>query len=416
MNSELRKAIYMKQMLRNKFEKCKSDKNWERYRKQRNLVTKLKKKSVKSYFLERCVGGQKSTDFWPTIKPFLSKKCKSGDNTIVLNENNTVLSDPKDICDTFNHFYVNVANDIGKDVVFDKENHSSLNAIKLNAPVPSDSNFEFKHTNVETINKIVNNIGLKKASGVDTLSAKLLKAGAPIVKHHICELINQSIDTSTFPDNLKRAQVIPLYKKKAKKNYRPVSILPIISKVYEKVLSVQLSDYFENIFHNFLCAFRKGHGCQTTLFRLLEDWKYALDQNLHVAAILMDLSKAFDCLPHDILLCKLSAYGLSQNSVKLLGNYLTDRSQQVKLKGVVSSWAGIRKGVPQGSILGPLLFNAFINDIFYFIKEGTLYNYADDNTLSFCHENFDKLVSVLQEECNVLIDWFRDKLHASESQ
>ena len=304
-----------------------------------------------------------------------------------------------------------MANDIGKDVVFDKENHSSLNAIKLNAPVPSDSNFEFKHTNVETINKIVNNIGLKKASGVDTLSAKLLKAGAPIVKHHICELINQSIDTSTFPDNLKRAQVIPLYKKDdplAKKNYRPVSILPIISKVYEKVLSVQLSDYFENIFHNFLCAFRKGHGCQTTLLRLLEDWKYALDQNLHVAAILMDLSKAFDCLPHDILLCKLSAYGLSQNSVKLLGNYLTDRSQQVKLKGVVSSWAGIRKGVPQGSILGPLLFNAFINDIFYFIKEGTLYNYADDNTLSFCHENFDKLVSVLQEESNVLIDWFRD--------
>ena len=108
----------------------------------------------------------------------------------------------------------------------------------------------------------------------------------------------------------------------------------------------------------------------------------------------MDLSKAFDCLPHDILLCKLSAYGLSKNLVKLLGNYLTDRSQQVKLKGVVSSWAGIRKGVPQGSILGSLLFNAFINDIFYFIKEGTLYNYADDNTLSFCHENFDKLVSV----------------------
>ena len=83
----------------------------------------------------------------------------------------------------------------------------------------------------------------------------------------------------------------------------PVRILPIISKVYEKVLSVQLSDYFENIFHNFLCAFRKGHGCQTTLLRLL-------DKNLHVAAILMDLWKAFYCLTHDILLCKLSAYGI----------------------------------------------------------------------------------------------------------
>ena len=108
------------------------------------------------------------------------------------------------------------------------------------------------------------------------------------------------------------------------------------------------------------------------------------------------------------LLRKLSAYGLSSKSTNLLGNYLTGRFQQVKIKGVVSSWAGIKKGVPQGSILGPLLFNAFINDIFYFIKEGTLYNYADDNTLSFCHENYDKLVSVLQEESNVLVDWFKD--------
>ena len=413
MNSELRKAVYRKQMFRSKFEKNRSDKNWEKFRKQRNLVTKLKRKSIKSYFLERCVGGEKSSDFWPTIKPFLSKKCKSGDNTIVLNENDKILNDPKEISNTFNEFYryVNVANDIGKDVNFDKDNHCSLNAINLNVNLPSDSKFEFKPAEICNIDKIVKNIGLKKASGVDTLPAKLLKAGSPVINQHICELVNQSIDTGIFPDKLKRAQVTPLFKKDdplAKKNYRPVSILPIISKIYEKVLSVQLSDYFDNIFHNFLCAFRKGHGCQTTLLRLLEDWKSALDQNLYVAAILMDLSKAFDCLPHDILLCKLSAYGLSSKSINLLGDYLTGRFQQVKIKGVVSSWAGIKKGVPQGSILGPLLFNAFINDIFYFIKEGTLYNYADDNTLSFCHENYDKLVSVLQEESNVLIDWFKD--------
>ena len=120
----------------------------------------------------------------------------------------------------------------------------------------------------------------------------------------------------------------------------------------------------------------------------------------------MDLSKAFDYLPHDILLCKLKYYGLSNNSIDLLTSYLSHRKQQIKIGSSVSSCAHIIKGVPQGSILGPLLFNVFINDIFYFIHKGTLYNYADDNTLSYCSTNFDDLVKVLQEESNILIDWF----------
>ncbi len=99
----------------------------------------------------------------------------------------------------------------------------------------------------------------------------------------------------------------------------------------------------------------------------------------------MDLSKTFDCLPHEILLDKLSAYGVSKHSVSLLSSYLSKRKQQIKISSVLSSWADIHKGVPHGSILGPLLFNVFINDIFLFIEQGTLYNYADDNTLSFCH-------------------------------
>jgi hypothetical protein len=106
----------------------------------------------------------------------------------------------------------------------------------------------------------------------------------------------------------------------------------------------------------FVCALRKGHGCQTTLLRLLEDWKSALDRNCYVAAILMDLSKAFDCLPHDILLSKLAVYGLSYQLVQLLENYLTGCKQQIKLHGVVSGWQILQKDVPQGSIMEPLLF------------------------------------------------------------
>ena len=173
----------------------------------------------------------------------------------------------------------------------------------------------------------------------------------------ITNLINITISASTFPSKLMKAQVTPLHKKNfqmLKSNYRPVSILPIPSKMYDKSFSEQLSQLFRLYFY-FLCAFRKGHGCQTTLLRLLEDWKQTFDPNEYVAAILMDLSKAFDCLLHDTLPSKLSAYGLSEDSVLLLTSYLPYRKQQIKIGSVVSSWANINKGVPQGSILGPLL-------------------------------------------------------------
>jgi hypothetical protein len=108
-----------------------------------------------------------------------------------------------------------------------------------------------------------------------------------------------------------------------------------------------LSDFFENIFNPYLCAFRRGHGCQKTLLRLLEDWRNSLDKNQYVAAVLMDLSKAFDCLPHDILLDKLLAYGMSTDSVSLLESYLSNRKQQIKINSIMSSWTDIQKGVPE---------------------------------------------------------------------
>ena len=128
----------------------------------------------------------------------------------------------------------------------------------------------------------------------------------------------------------------------------------------------QLDDYFRAHFHPFLSAYRKGYSCQSTLLALTEDWRQSLDGGHFVGAILMDLSKAFDCLPHRLLLEKLRAYNLAESAVSLLGSYLSDREQCVKIGNAQSASLPMYKGVPQGSIIGPVLFNISINDIFHF--------------------------------------------------
>ena len=145
----------------------------------------------------------------------------------------------------------------------------------------------------------------------------------------------------------------------------------------------------------FPSTYRKNVSCQNVLLRLIEQWRACLDNNKLVGAVLMDLSKAFYCLPHDLLIVKLEAYGFDRNTLKVFHSYLKDREQVVKVKGFVGIVKEIISGVPQEFILGPILFNIFINNLFYFVDGKNLHNFADNNALSDRADSIGELVESL---------------------
>ena len=207
----------------------------------------------------------------------------------------------------------------------------------------------------------------------------------------------------------KLAEVSSLYKKNDnlhKGNYRPVSVLPSVSKIYERIMAVQLCDFFDHIFSALLSAFRKRYSCQSTLLNMIELFKKSSDRGEYVACLSMGLSKAFDCLPNCLTICKLYAYGVSRQACILIASFLQSHKQRIKLGNLRSEWAELSKGVPQGSILGPLIFNIFLNDIFYFATESDLYNY--DNGVSVSHTKMNIPSSYLQSETQSMVKWFID--------
>ena len=155
-----------------------------------------------------------------------------------------------------------------------------------------------------------------------------------------------------------------------------------MSKIYERFIHNSLSSFAENILSNFISAYRKAYSSNHVLLRLIENWKKSLDNKNFVGTVLMDLSKSFDCIPHDLLVAKLHAYGLSEDTVTFIySSYLKRRKQSVKINNTESLFQILLSGIPQDSILGPILFNIFINDLFLFLEDVDLANFADDNTI-----------------------------------
>ena len=252
--------------------------------------------------------------------------------------------------------------------------------------------FDFPEATTEHANEIIKSLNPNKATGPDRIPLKIIKTAANIIDYHLAYIINKDLKENKFSENAKTALVRPIYKKDDKgkiKNYIPVSLLKIVlmKDSYMVVYPTSQIRYFPNLFQLI-----ESLIVQIIFFQEWnEEWKKSLDDKNIIGAVLMDLSKAFDCIPHDLLMAKLYTFGLYMDAITFIYSYMKRRKQGVKINDTESLFKILLSGLPQGSILGPILFNIFINDLLFFTK---LANFADDNT-----------IYAAKRDLNELMDW-----------
>ena len=271
----------------------------------------------------------------------------------------------RDPANKFNKRFVSIASSI-------VDNNQSLNPelshIKnfVNVRKPSTTNFEIPLLDVISLDKLIKSLPTNVATGVDGISASLLKLISPAILESL--FLNCSIQSDICPSALKLARVTPVHKSGVAfdlNNFRPISLLPIISKLLESHICIQLMLYFRsyNLIVSTQSGFRPHQSTASMLIKMTDDWLEAMDQGFYTGAIFLDLRKAFDVVNHDLLIAKLQTYGCSSSTLLWFRSYLSDRRQCVNFEGAVSDTEVLLSGVPQGSILGPVLFLLFVNDL-----------------------------------------------------
>ena len=436
MNKILSKAIMTRSRLRNRYIKNPTPDNKTKYTKYRNYCTGLFRKQKRSYYSDLNI--KSITDnrkFWKTIGPLFSEKHFSK-KKITLVEKEEIISNDLDVAETFNAYFANIVQtldiegfvthdysyqpqlDYISNIINKFKNHPSILKIKEN--VQFNERFCFQPVEETVISDKLNSLDKRKPTTHNNIPTRVLVENKDIFSPFITVMYNNSTHCSKFPNSLKLADVTPAHKKHERTkmdNYRPISILPPISKIFEKNMFEQISSYIDKYLSPCLFGFRKGYSTQHCLTVMISKWKEAIDNGSIAGALLTDLSKAFDCLNHELLIAKLEAYGFDQSSLNYLYSYLSDRKQRTKINNSLSKWSNIIHGVPQGSILGPLLFNIYINDIFFFVSKCNIANYADDTTPYSIEKTMDSLLNSLELDTEILVKWFRDnylKLNADK--
>ena len=386
----------------------------ENYKTHRNLLTRLKRRSKMLYYQNLCLDYRNnSKKLWQIINE-VSGKIKDKSSVIeCLKINNIRTYSSSKITNEFGNYFSKVGNQFASKIK--KPTHADTHYLNKISSIQK-SVFLIPVTETE-IEKIIMSLPNKPSSGSDGISNILLKRLKNCIIHPLTLIFNKSITEGEFPDIMKVADVVPLYKSKSPMettNYRPISLLLTISKILEKVIYKRIYSFLNDNhqLYDSQYGFRAKHSCEDAVNELLSNIVKANTQKKKTIAIFLDLSKAFDTLSHELLLKKLDLYGIRGTAHKWFKSYLHGRKLRTKCVNNTgqlkySDYYDITYGTPQGSCLGPLLFLIFCNDIFLHLESCKCILFADDTTLYYSHKNIDYLKWCIEQDLKIIADWFR---------
>ena len=330
--------------------------------------------------------------------------------------NNNSVSDSKLIAESFSEYFVNIGPNLATEA--SEEVLAQHTSSYENSNPSLDTTFRFHSIEVNNIVLALTNLKVNKATGLDKIPAKVLRISADIIAPSLTYIFNSSLYTGIYIDEWKRTQVIPIYKSEDRRkceNYRPISILPIVSKVFEREVFRQLYAYFSNnsLLSKFQSGFQPKHLTLSALIQMCDDLLKNMDNGEINCVVFLDVRKAFDSINHEILIDKMrNLFGIIGIQLKWFESYLNNRVQQYMINGKLSSQKTITCGVPQGSILGPLLFLLYVNDMPESLNYSTPSLYADDTEIYTSSNDCGDLVHKINDDLENIRKWMiKNKLY-----
>ena len=340
---------------------------------------------------------------WASLKHVLpSKQTKTAINSVKLSDGHYVTN-PKEIANAFNNYFVNVGKEVQNEI-----GHEEKSALDYLTEI--DDRFEFNEVSIQKVTDLLTKLPKGKGCGPDDISAEFIHEILPNIVAPIHHIVNLSLKTGDVPHQWTISKVTPIHKKGNREemgNYRPISLMSVLAKVIEKIVFEQTYEYVKskNILFENQSGFRPQHSTYTAVLNLTEDVLQNIDEGLVTGMIMLDLKKAFDSIVHKILLDKLYFIGIRGTALNWFKSYLSTRTQYVYMNGAQSGYASVNCGIPQGSVLGPLLFSIYINDIGNVIKKSKVSLYADDTCIYNSSKNVSDVKTILENDLKAVSKW-----------